>query len=244
MATAAAQSPPIPPARFAGTVSINGAPAPGGTPIEARVGSASCGTASVFIEGGASRYVIDVAAESTATPGCGTDGATVSFFVAGQAAGSGSWVNFDLNQLNLGSSTATPTPTATGTPTGTATAPPATPLFWGHGLGDPAIPFALAEKGRNRLRRAGAELDARDYRIGHWIADDEVRDAVAMVEAPNGTGYSLRRGACIGKNGGVISAVRTGEVVVSEWAIRADGTRDKTQTVIQLPKEASLQLEE
>jgi type IV pilus assembly protein PilP len=71
-----------------------------------------------------------------------------------------------------------------------------------------------------------------------------LEDPVAMVEAPNGTGYSLRRGACIGKNGGVISAVRTGEVVVSEWAIRADGTRDKTQTVIRLPKEASFKIEE
>jgi type IV pilus assembly protein PilP len=69
-------------------------------------------------------------------------------------------------------------------------------------------------------------------------------DPVAMVEGPNGVGYSLRRGACIGKNGGTISAVRSGEVVVSEWAIRADGTRDKTQTVIRLPKEASLNLEE
>ena len=65
----------------------------------------------------------------------------------------------------------------------TGATPPATPVFWGHGLGDPAIPFALAERGRNRLRRAGAELDARDYRIGHWIADEEVRDAVAMIEA-------------------------------------------------------------
>ena len=65
----------------------------------------------------------------------------------------------------------------------TGATPPATPLFWGHGLGDPAIPFALAEKGRNRLRRAGAELHARDYRIGHWIADEEVQDAVAMIEA-------------------------------------------------------------
>ena len=69
-------------------------------------------------------------------------------------------------------------------------------------------------------------------------------DPVAMVEAPNGVGYSLRRGACVGRNGGVISAVRTGEVIVSEWATRADGTRDKTQTVLRLPKEASLQIEE
>ncbi len=69
-------------------------------------------------------------------------------------------------------------------------------------------------------------------------------DPVAMVEAPNGIGYSLRRGACVGRNGGVISAVRTGEVVISEWAIRADGTRDKTQTILRLPKEASLNIEE
>jgi type IV pilus assembly protein PilP len=69
-------------------------------------------------------------------------------------------------------------------------------------------------------------------------------DPVAMVEAPNGVGYSLRRGACVGRNGGVVAAVRSGEVVISEWAIRADGTRDKTQTVLRLPKEASLNLEE
>jgi phospholipase/carboxylesterase len=65
----------------------------------------------------------------------------------------------------------------------TGAAPPTTPIFWGHGTGDPAIPIALAEKGRNRLRRAGAKLLARDYRIGHWIAAEEVQEAVAMVEA-------------------------------------------------------------
>ncbi len=71
-----------------------------------------------------------------------------------------------------------------------------------------------------------------------------LEDPVAMVEAPTGVGYAVRRGACIGKNGGVVAAVRSGEVVVSEWAIRADGTRDRTQTVIRLPKEAALNLEE
>jgi phospholipase/carboxylesterase len=64
----------------------------------------------------------------------------------------------------------------------TGAAPPPTPLYWGHGTGDPAIPIALAEKGRSRLRRAGARLLARDYRVGHWIASEEVADAVAMVE--------------------------------------------------------------
>jgi type IV pilus assembly protein PilP len=71
-----------------------------------------------------------------------------------------------------------------------------------------------------------------------------LEDPVAMVEAPSGVGYSVRRGACIGKNGGVVAAVRSGELVVSEWAVRADGTRDRTQTVLRLPKEAALNLEE
>ena len=61
--------------------------------------------------------------------------------------------------------------------------PPPTPIFWGHGVGDPAIPISLAEKGRNRLRRAGASLVVRDYRIGHWIAEQELADAVEMVGA-------------------------------------------------------------
>jgi len=69
-------------------------------------------------------------------------------------------------------------------------------------------------------------------------------DPVAMVEAPNGIGYSVRRGACIGRNGGVISTVRSGEVVISEWTIRADGSRDKTQTVLRLPVPESLNIEE
>jgi type IV pilus assembly protein PilP len=71
-----------------------------------------------------------------------------------------------------------------------------------------------------------------------------LEDPVAMVEAPNGVGYSVRRGACIGKNGGVVAAVRSGELVVAEWAVRADGARDRTQTVLRLPREAALTLEE
>ncbi len=71
-----------------------------------------------------------------------------------------------------------------------------------------------------------------------------LEDPVAMVEAPNGIGYALRRGACIGRNGGIIAAVRTGEVVISEWAVRADGTRDRTQSLLRLPKEPALNIEE
>ena len=71
-----------------------------------------------------------------------------------------------------------------------------------------------------------------------------LEDPVAMVQAPNGVGYTVRRGACIGKNGGTVSAVRSGEIVVAEWAIRADGTRDRTQTILTLPKREPLNLEE
>jgi len=71
-----------------------------------------------------------------------------------------------------------------------------------------------------------------------------LEDPVAMVEAPNGVGYAVHRGACMGKNGGSVAVVRTGEVVVSEWSIRADGTRERTQTVLRLPREAALNLEE
>jgi phospholipase/carboxylesterase len=59
--------------------------------------------------------------------------------------------------------------------------PPSIPIFWGHGTGDPAIPIGLAEKGRNRLRRAGAKLVVRDFRIGHWIVPEEVAAAVTTV---------------------------------------------------------------
>jgi type IV pilus assembly protein PilP len=71
-----------------------------------------------------------------------------------------------------------------------------------------------------------------------------LEDPVAMVQAPNGTGYTVRRGSCIGKNGGSVATVRTGELVVAEWATRADGTRDRTQTVLSLPKREVINLEE
>ena len=71
-----------------------------------------------------------------------------------------------------------------------------------------------------------------------------LEDPVAMVEAPNGVGYAVRRGACIGKNGGTVAEVLTGEVVVAEWAVRADGTRDRTKTTISLPKKEALNLED
>jgi phospholipase/carboxylesterase len=57
-----------------------------------------------------------------------------------------------------------------------------TPIFWGHGLRDSAVPHRLAVKGRARLKAAGATLTERDYDIGHWIDPTEIADAVAFVE--------------------------------------------------------------
>jgi type IV pilus assembly protein PilP len=69
-------------------------------------------------------------------------------------------------------------------------------------------------------------------------------DPVAMFEAPNGVGYTVRKGVCIGKNGGLVTAVRSGEVLITEMMMKADRTPEPTQTVIKLPQEAPLNLEE
>lgn len=51
-----------------------------------------------------------------------------------------------------------------------------TRFFWGHGTMDPAIPFAMGQEGRAALRAAGADLETRDYPMGHGISPDEARD--------------------------------------------------------------------
>jgi len=106
-----AQSPPNPPARFVGTVTIDGTPATAGTTIEARIGAATCGVATVFISGSEARYTLDVPAAQPSAAECGTEGAIVAFYVLGKAVGqTGSWRNWELNQLNL--TVTTPTPAA------------------------------------------------------------------------------------------------------------------------------------
>ena len=50
------------------------------------------------------------------------------------------------------------------------------------GQGDPNIPFVLAERGRTRLREAGANLVARDFPIGHWIDPQELQEARLWME--------------------------------------------------------------
>lgn len=142
---AGAQSPPNPPSRFVGSITVDGAPAAAGTLVEARVGSTTCGTTTVFTSGSEARYVLDSpAAEPTLSPNCGTDGATVTFYVAGrQAAQTGSWANYKLNTVNLTVSAATATPTNPPT-TPTASITPSAPVAGNTG-GDGGPSTSLLE---------------------------------------------------------------------------------------------------
>ena len=117
VATVFAESPPNPPARFVGSVLVDGQGAAGGTLIEARIGSTTCGATTVFAAGGEARYVLDSPAlDPGATPNCGVDGAVVTFYVGGKLAReTGSWKNYQLNTVNL--SVVTPTPSASASPT-------------------------------------------------------------------------------------------------------------------------------
>ncbi|MBV9774717.1 MAG: alpha/beta fold hydrolase [Gemmatimonadetes bacterium] len=53
-----------------------------------------------------------------------------------------------------------------------------TRIFWGHGTADGNIPWELAQAGRAKLEAAGADLEARDYRMGHTISGEELADAI------------------------------------------------------------------
>jgi phospholipase/carboxylesterase len=57
-----------------------------------------------------------------------------------------------------------------------------TPVWWGHGTADPAVRHTWAVEGRAALRSAGAELEARDYPIGHAISPEELADAAGWLD--------------------------------------------------------------
>lgn len=113
---AAAESPPAPPATFTGSVLVDGAAPAAGTVVEAKIGSASCGVTTVFLSGSEARYNLEVPAlEPNNHPDCGVEGATVDFYVGGRKAQqTGSWLNYQLNKVDL--TVVTPTTTVTATP--------------------------------------------------------------------------------------------------------------------------------
>ena len=57
-----------------------------------------------------------------------------------------------------------------------------TSFWWGHGTRDPAVVYdPLAVRGRAALEEAGADLEARDYPMGHSISPEELADAVSWL---------------------------------------------------------------
>lgn len=158
---AAAESPPTPPSRFAGSVTLDGAPVAPGTVITAVIGSASCGATSTYTSGAEAWYNLDVPAlDPGASPNCGTDGASVTFFVGAiKAKEVGSWKNYELSVLNLTAETPKPSPSPSA-PGGTPVATPKAPAT-GNGAiaasdSNSAWLFAVLGLGTVALGAAGA----------------------------------------------------------------------------------------
>ena len=85
-----------PPHRFAGTVTIDDAPADAGTSVTAIVNGAECGSATVIHSSAGATYVVDV------PDTCADDGDTVSFHVMGYAAAEhGTWSSGGRTDLAL-----------------------------------------------------------------------------------------------------------------------------------------------
>lgn len=98
--TAGAQR--LPPHRFFGQVTVNGAAPAVGASVEAYIGAVRCGSSQTSSEG---RYSLDVD-HATATSGCGSTGATVSFRIGGAtAAQTAQFRDGGFEQLNLSIST-------------------------------------------------------------------------------------------------------------------------------------------
>jgi hypothetical protein len=104
--------PPTPPNRFFGNATQGGSAAAAGTQVSAMIGSAVCGQTTVKAD---SSYVLDVVS-SGQTAGCGTEGASVSFTVGGNPAGSATWSSGKFTSLDLAGAAVQPT-----------VAPPSTP---------------------------------------------------------------------------------------------------------------------
>lgn len=167
----AAESPPNPAARFVGSVLVDGQAPPAGTLIEARVGATTCGATQVFSQGSEARYKVDVAAvDPGGNPNCGTDGASVTFYIGGKLAReSGAWRNYDINIVDLTYVSPTPTPSASVSPSaspstggGAATPKPPSTGSGSEGDGSSAVwLFALLGAGALAFGVGGATVARR-----------------------------------------------------------------------------------
>ena len=127
--SAAAQ--PQLPSTVYGSASIDGKPVPDGTQVRGYIDGNDCtqpsGLTGTVTDGAASGYVINVMHE-TQRPGCGKEGKTITFTVAGRAAEqSAEWkVGIQRIDLNIGQGQPIALPTLTPVPAGASTVAPAT----------------------------------------------------------------------------------------------------------------------
>jgi hypothetical protein len=175
----------MPPATFFGSITVDGHSVSDGTAVLALIDGKVCGegarepghegtwTASeprpeYDIESGDSMYVVDVVSDSQ-VPGCGTDGATVAFLIAGRPGQQVGLWKAGQNHLNLTVETAPDAGEPTTTPsTGETPASPASNLetsddsgfnwWWpaaagGAGLAAVAIAAALWQARRTARRK-------------------------------------------------------------------------------------------
>lgn len=110
------------PATFFGSASLDGTPPAAGSEVRGYVDGLDCtqpGALGTIVDGGVGAYVIEVMHESQ-KPGCGKPGKSVTFTVAGRAAGQRAAWQAGPNRLDLnagsGAPVPLPTPAATATP--------------------------------------------------------------------------------------------------------------------------------
>lgn len=96
-----------PPNRFYGSLTIDGAPAPAGTQVRAFIGDIDCTTPREPFAVPAGQYAVEVA-HGSQIPGCGSDGAEVTFRVGGRTANEkgvfvgGTFIKLDLTVAGTG----------------------------------------------------------------------------------------------------------------------------------------------
>src|SRR5579875_1925267 len=121
----------VPSARFSGTVTLNGQPAPTGATVVASIGGVACGFGTVTN----GSYIVDI----QAIAGCTTPGATVSFTVNGVAASqTGTLPALQGSPVILNLTAQAASPTTAPTPTRTMTPPPPPPTVTHTATATPA----------------------------------------------------------------------------------------------------------
>lgn len=115
---------------------------------------------------------------------------------------------------------------------------PARPLYNPEGRRDPFRPFIAAtpvEKERKRPLTPLERYSLSQLRLVAIVWSED--GAVAMVEDPEGKGYSIRVGTRIGDRNGRVKKILKDRVIVVERFLDAFGKEKKEEVTLELPKE-------